>query len=94
MLFTYLIFYGYIRIYGTIKITEIKKVGSAWWKTNPSAVVHFSIKKKKKRKTGFQSPANNTLNVSARFANKLIFIFREYAYSETYYSGNIWLSSD
>lgn len=71
----------------------MKKIGSALWKTNPSAVVHFSIKKKE-RKTDFQSPANNTLNVSARFANRLIFIFREYAYSETYYSGNIWLSSD
>ena len=61
------------------------------WKTNPYAIVHFSIKKKK-RKTDFQSSANNTL--SARFANRLIFVFREYAYSETYYSGNIWLSSD
>jgi hypothetical protein len=52
----------------------------------------FSIKKKKKN-PDFQSPANNTLNVSARFANRLRFIFQEYAYAETYYSGNIWLSS-
>lgn len=62
------------------------------WKTSLSDVVHFSIKRK--RKTDFQSPANNILNLSARFANRLIFVFREYAYSETYYSGNIWLSSD
>jgi hypothetical protein len=33
--------------YRYIKITGTKGVGSALWKTKPSAVVHFSIKKKK-----------------------------------------------
>lgn len=40
-------FYEYVSIYGNIKIIDIKKVGFALWKTNPSAVVHFSIKKEK-----------------------------------------------
>jgi len=79
--------------YRYIKITGTKGVGSALWKTKPSAVVHFSIKKKKAHDLFF-SLANNTLNVRVRFASRLIFIFRGHAYSEAYYSGNIWLSSD
>lgn len=64
---------------------EIKGVASAPRKTNPllSYIFPFS-----------RSPANNTPNASARSASRLMFTFREHAYSETYKSGNIWLSAD
>ena len=49
MLFTCLIFSEYTHTHTCIKISEIKKAGSALWKTSLSDLVHFSIKKKVNR---------------------------------------------